>query len=119
MKHSNGKREATPGYHSVQMKRHFLVQPHRYPFSKIGLLGLSSGDMAVQFTLLPIRVGRTVRRSVAGRRPRITVDATAKTQGTTTDIILLLLPVPPPPPLTSLHFGQNLAQLRLGNLIVP
>ena len=106
---SMGKHDAITRDHSVQMKRHFLVQPQRYPFPKLACLPRS----------VLRRHGSSVHphppnssRSVAGRRPRITVDATAKTQGTTTDIILLPLPVPPP-------FGQNLAQqLRLGNSIV-
>ena len=88
---SMGKHDAITRDHSVQMKRHFLVQPQRYPFPKLACLPLS----------VLRRHGSSVHphppnssRSVAGRRPRITVDATAKTQGTTTDIILLPLPVP-------------------------
>ena len=58
---SMGKHDAITRDHSVQMKRHFLVQPQRYPFPKLACsVGPSSGDMAVQFTLtLPIRVGRS------------------------------------------------------------
>ena len=64
------KHDAITRDHSVQMKRHFLVQPQRYPFPKLACsVGRSSGDMAVQFTLpLPIRVGWSVGRSQEGGR---------------------------------------------------